>query len=244
MQQNFEPSNFERESTSIWSFKERGNWATHKGDYRGNCSPQVPRNLILKYTKKDDIILDPFCGSGTVMIECKLLKRKGIGIDINEKALRITNKRLNFDYNNNYNPKLIKANSVNLQKIIPSNKIDFIFVHPPYSDIIKYSEDIQEDMSKMSLNDFFVQINLFSKECFRVLKKGKFCSILIGDIRKQGNVIPLGFYLMNIFIKSGFQLKEIIIKEQHNCKMIDYWKNKNINFYLLAHEYIFVLKKI
>ena len=50
MQQNFEPINFNMESTSVWSFKERGTWATHTGDYRGNCPPQVPRNLILKYT--------------------------------------------------------------------------------------------------------------------------------------------------------------------------------------------------
>lgn len=69
---------FELETTTIWSFKERGNWATHKGDYRGNCSPQIPRNLILKYTRENDIILDPFCGSGTTMIETKLLNRRGI----------------------------------------------------------------------------------------------------------------------------------------------------------------------
>ena len=86
-------------------------------------------------------------------------------------------------------------------------------------------------------------MKLFSEECFRILKKGKICSILIGDVRKKGNIIPLGFYLMNIFIRSGFTLKEIIIKEQHNCTMTNYWQNRNINFYLLAHEYIFVLKK-
>ena len=78
---------------------------------------------------------------------------------------------------------------------------------------------------------------------FQGSKKNKICSILIGDVRKNKNVIPLGFYVMNIFIQTGFTLKEIIIKEQHNCKMTGYWKNKNMDFYLLAHEYIFVLKK-
>lgn len=74
----YNPKDFRLESTTIWSFKERGNWATHNGDYRGNCAPQVPRNLILKYTEEGDIVLDPFCGSGTTMIETKLLNRKGI----------------------------------------------------------------------------------------------------------------------------------------------------------------------
>lgn len=234
----YNPKEFELEKTTIWSFKERGKWATHKGDYRGNCSPQVPRNLILKYTKENDIVLDPFCGSGTSMIECKLLNKKGIGIDVNVEVLKLAKSRLNFEYNTIYEPKLIKADSTNLQSIIPNEKIDFIFAHPPYADIIKYSEDI----SRSNLQEFLNQINLFSKECFRVLKKDKICSVLIGDIRKNKNVIPLGFYVMNIFIQTGFALKEIIIKEQHNCKKTDYWKNKSKDFYLLSHEYVFVLK--
>ena len=239
----YEPQNFTLENTSIWNFKERGRWATHKGDYRGNCPPQVPRNLILRYTDEKDIVLDPFCGSGTTMIECKLLNRKGIGIDVNVDALKLAKSRLDFKYKNNYEPKLIKGDSTNLHNIIPSNKIDFIFAHPPYANIIKYSKNIQEDISRLNLEDFLSRVNLFSKECFRILKKDKICSILIGDIRKNKNVIPLGFYIMNIFVQTGFSLKEIIIKEQHNCKMSDYWKNRKIDFYLLAHEYIFIFKK-
>ena len=73
MNLKYKPEQFQLEETTIWSFKERGNWATHKGDYRGNCSPQVPRNLILKYTQERDIVLDTFCGSGTTMIETILL---------------------------------------------------------------------------------------------------------------------------------------------------------------------------
>lgn len=239
----YNPKKFELENTSIWSFKERGNWATHRGDYRGNCPPQVPRNLILKYTREEDIVLDPFCGSGTSMIECKLLNRKGIGIDVNVESLKLAKSRLDFEHNNIYEPKLIRADATNLQKIIPSEKIDFIFAHPPYADIIKYSKDIKEDISRLNLKEYLNQMSLFSKECFRVLKKDKICSSLIGDIRKNKNVIPLGFYIMNMFIQTGFTLKEIIIKEQHNCKMTDYWKNKNMDFYLLEHEYVFIFKK-
>ena len=77
----YEPKNFKLETTSIWSFKERGKWATHKGDYRGNCPPQVPRNLLLKYTKENDIVLDPFCGSGTTLRVAREHNRKYIGMD-------------------------------------------------------------------------------------------------------------------------------------------------------------------
>ncbi len=128
---------------------------------------------------------------------------------------------------------------------MPNNCVDLIFAHPPYANIIKYSKDIKEDISRLELNEFLNQMKLFSKECFRILKRDKYCAVLIGDIRKNKNVIPLGFYIMNIFIETGFTLKEIIIKEQHNCKRTGYWsQNQNRDFYLLAHEYIFVMSKI
>ena len=239
----WQPEKFILENNSIWSFKERGIWATHKGDYRGNCCPQVPRNLLLKYTKEDDIILDPFCGSGTALIEAKLLKRYSVGVDVNENAIKKTYERVSFEYNQKYLPKIFKADSTNLNGVIKNDRVDFVFAHPPYADIIKYSDNIDNDISLLSVTAFLDKMNLFSKECFRILKKDKFCSILIGDIRKNGNIIPLGSLIMNQFINSGFTLKEIIIKEQHNCKMTSYWKNRNLNFYLLAHEYIYIFKK-
>lgn len=162
---------------------------------------------------------------------------------MNVETLKMAKERISFKSNNLYEPKLIRADSTNLKGIVPDNCIDFIFAHPPYANIIKYSKDIKEDLSRLELKEFLDQMKLFSKECFRILKKNKFCAVLIGDIRKNKNVIPLGFYIMNIFIETGFTLKEIIIKEQHNCKRTDYWgQNVNRDFYLLAHEYIFIFK--
>lgn len=233
---------YELQKTTLWSFKNRGDWATHKGDYRGNWSPHIPRNLILKYTKEGDTVLDCFVGSGTTLIECKILNRNGIGIDINPKALEITEERLSFDINNNSKQLLINTSAKEL-KIIKNSTIDFICTHPPYANIIKYSENLLGDMSLLSEQEFMNELNDVAKELHRVLKHNHYCSFMIGDIRRKGNVIPLGFMAMNTFVNNGFTLKEIIIKEQHNCKSTSYWLNKNINFYLLAHEYIFVFMK-
>lgn len=85
-----------------------------------------------------------------------------------------------------------------------------------------------------------------ANESYRVLKKDKYCAILMGDTRKKGYVIPLGFEVMKVFETAGFKLKEIIIKEQHNCKKTGFWKTNSIkyNFLLLQHEYLFVFKKL
>jgi DNA modification methylase len=84
-----------------------------------------------------------------------------------------------------------------------------------------------------------------AEEAYRVLKKDKYCAVLMGDTRKNGMVQPLAFETMNMFRLAGFNLKEIIIKEQHNCRATGYWKTNSIkyNFLLLAHEYLFVFKK-
>ncbi|PMP97219.1 MAG: DNA methylase, partial [Thermodesulfobacterium geofontis] len=82
-----QPVDFELEQTTVWSFPNRGTWATHQGNYRGNWAPQIPRNLILRYTQPSEWVLDPMVGSGTTLVECKLLGRNGIGVDINYEAL-------------------------------------------------------------------------------------------------------------------------------------------------------------
>ena len=70
--------------------------------------------------------------------------------------------------------------------------------------------------------------------------------ILMGDIRKKGHVIPLSFWVMDLFLQQGFSLKEMIIKEQHNCRATGFWKTNSVkyNFLLLAHEHLFVFHKI
>lgn len=233
-------NSFNEEVTSVWSFKERGEWATHKGDYPGNCSPYVVKNLLIKYSNKNDIVLDQFVGSGTTMIESLLLNRKTIGIDINDKALNITKSRIkNID--GKY--KLIKGDATKLK--LKNKSIDFICTHPPYMDIIKYSNGIRGDISLLSGEEFYNSIKLVAKESFRVLKEKCYCAILIGDVRKNGLIVPVGFNVMELFLNEGFLLKEIIIKEQHNCKSTDKWIEiaKKRNFLLIQHEYIFVFQK-
>jgi DNA modification methylase len=94
--EKYEPEDFKLETSTVWSFPDRGEWATHKGNYPANWSGYIPRNLILRYTNEDEVVLDPMVGSGTTLIECKLLNRRGIGIDINPAAIMLTRNRLDF----------------------------------------------------------------------------------------------------------------------------------------------------
>lgn len=239
------PDDFELEMTSHWSFPNRGNWATHDAKWRGNWSPYIPRNIILRYSKEGDKILDQFAGGGTTLVEAKLLKRNIIGVDVNDVAIERCIEKTNFPIEGDFGQVYIKKADARNLDFIASESVDLICTHPPYANIINYSEDIPNDLSLLGVNDFISEMKKVANECYRVLKPGKFCAILMGDARKNGHVIPLGFKTMEVFIESGLKLKEIIIKEQHNCRATGFWKTNSIkyNFLLLAHEYLFVFHK-
>lgn len=239
------PDDFELEMTTHWSFPKRGDWATHDAKWRGNWSPYIPRNIILRYSQEGDLLLDQFVGGGTTLVEAKLLNRDIIGIDINDVALERCREKTAFDYEPAKGKVYIKKGDARKLDEISNESIDLICTHPPYANIIKYSDGIDGDLSLLNVKDFLEQMKPVAEESFRVLKKGKFCAVLMGDTRQKGCMIPMSFDVMKIFQNVGFTLKELIIKEQHNCKATGYWKTNSVkyNFLLIAHEYLFVFKK-
>ncbi|MDD5770175.1 MAG: DNA methyltransferase [Candidatus Gracilibacteria bacterium] len=242
------PENFELECSTVWSFPRRGNWATHNSKYRGNWSPEVVRNLILRYSKEGDFLFDPMIGGGTTAIECKLLNRNLFAYDVNPNSIELTKQLLNFNSDFNSKVEINYSDAREKHGDLKDESIDFILTHPPYVDIIKYSDGkIKEDLSNIhSLDEFCDEIEKVAKECFRVLKKDKYCAILIGDTRRNKLYQPLAFKVMERFLKVGFVLKEDIIKEQHNCKATGFWvnKSKDANFLLIMHEHLFIFKKV
>jgi DNA modification methylase len=250
----YEPKDFSLEKTTVWSFEHRGNWATHRGNYRGNWAPQIPRNIILRYSEEDDLVLDQMLGSGTTLIECKLLGRNGIGVDINLDALMVAYNRLDFTYvTNGEQPattqKLYLGNAKSLDpRIIPDGSIDLIATHPPYANIIPYSKERENgDLSRVhSIDEFISEMKGVAKECLRVLKPGKHCAILIGDTHKHKHYVPIAYRVLEVFLNQGFILREDIIKEQwHTQTMRGQWNtNRNLDFLLTFHEHLFIFRKL
>ena len=241
----WEPEDFELEMTTHWSFPKRGNWATHDAKWRGNWSPYIPRNILLRYSKENDLVLDQFAGGGTTLVEAKLLNRNIIGIDVNDLALERCREKTLFEHEGAEGKVYIRKGDARNLDFIKDNSIDLICTHPPYANIIQYSENIAEDLSLLRVKDFLEEMKAVATESYRVLKKDRFCAVLMGDTRQKGHMISMSFDVMRIFEEAGFKLKELIIKEQHNCKATGYWKTNSIkyNFLLIAHEYLFVFIK-
>ncbi len=241
------PKEFIAETTTVWSFKSRGVWATHNGNYRGNWSPYIPRNVISRYSKENDLVVDYFCGAGTTAVECKLLNRDFIGVDINPHAITLAETNLDFEIPSSESTPQITLRTGDARKLdfIGPNTVDLICAHPPYSNIIQYTDKRNGDLSHLEYEDFLTAMSRVAQESFRILKDNHFCAILIGDMRKNKNVIPLGFWTINKYLEAGFDIKDLIIKRQHNCKTTGFWYNNSIkfNFLLLAHEYLVIFQK-
>ena len=138
-------------------------------------------------------------GSGTTLVEAKLLNRNAVGVDINPQSVSISETSLQFQCETSAKIFTKDGNATDLH-FIKDSCIDFICTHPPYANIIKYSKGIEGDISLLYVDEFLEEMSKVAEESFRVLKKGKMCAVMIGDIRRYGKVFPLGFRVMECFL--------------------------------------------
>lgn len=244
---------------SLWIISERDKGGKHSNYYHGNFIPQIPNQLIRRYTKEGDLVLDLFMGSGTTLYECEMLNRDFIGFDINPDIIDFVecnmheNSTIRYHINNcdvTHKECFDKYISKNLTQQ-NRQKVDFIIAHPPYLDIIKFT-DRDDDLSKISdLNVFIDKFISAINNGLNYLENDKYFAIVVGDIYKKSEIVPLGFYLMYA-IKKNFnvKLKGIIVKniEGNRGKLgqQNIWKYRALksDYFLFKHEYIIVFKKI
>lgn len=240
---------------SLWIIDKRDNSGAHSGDYHGNFVPQIPHQLFSRYTKKGDWILDPFMGSGTSLIEAQRMCRNSIGIELQHTVAEEAFNRIKTEHRNDCTVKVVSGDSrtVNIEKLLESvgiKKLQFVIMHPPYWDIIRFSEDLNDLSNTTNLDEFLDSFGQVIDNSTKYLEKNRYCACVIGDKYANSQVVPLGFHCMNTFIEKGFLLKAILVKNFGETKgkanRQGIWRYRAISsdFYIFKHEYIFILKKV
>ena len=243
---------------SLWEFASRDKSNGHSYDYHGNFIPQIATQLFERFTKKNDVILDFFFGSGTSGIEALNMQRRCIGVELKQDMVdyvskKFTKKELVTDVNiiqgDSASDIIVEKVKARLE-IMGKKQAQFCVLHPPYDDIIKFS-DKKEDLSNCeTTEEFYDLFEKVAKNAYELLEKGRFATLIIGDEYKNSKVVPLGFECMKRMENAGFITKAIVVKnvtgnEKAKGKTANLWRYRALKygFNIFEHEYIMTFRK-
>jgi len=247
---------------SLWLIGERDKSGAHNNAYHGNFIPQIPNQLMRRFTKKGDVILDAFLGNGTTLIESKRLERHGIGIELLPEVARSAMRYINSESLNSGKvfTEIIIADSTTketYEKVLDSLKkmgqknVHLIILHPPYHDIIKFSNRKEDLCNAATVEEFTKKFGDVIENFSDLLERNRYLAIIIGDKYTNGEWVPLGFYLMQETLKrgNGLKLKSILVKNMVNNRaklnQEHLWRYRALvgGFYIFKHEYILLFQK-
>lgn len=243
---------------TLWEFPNRDKSNGHSYDYHGNYIPQIAQQLYERFTKKGDIVLDMFFGSGTSGIEAINMKRRCIGVELKQELVdyvsqKFDPKTLVTDVNIICGDSASSDIGYKIQdrlEVMGRDKAQFLVLHPPYDDIIKFS-DKKEDLSNCATTEEFYDLfEEVARNGYEKLEKGRFAALIIGDKYAKGQYYPLSFGCMERMNRAGFITKAIIVKdiqgnEKAKGKQANLWRYRALygGFYIFKHEYVMVFKK-
>lgn len=210
---------------SIVSYPDRGSYG--RNTYRGNCSGKLIEDIINQYKLRG--LSDFMVGSGTT-----------------EDVVRETGLRGTFaDLNRGFD----------MMSMDVPERAENIFWHPPYHDMVVYSDSqykaadveratglsadiiLADDLSRCaSWEEFVKKMNHCMLKQFAALEKGGRMFTLVGDMKRRGKL----FSMILDLVKPG-TVENIIIKAQHNC-----WSERQSysgTFVPIVHEYLLVTRK-
>ena len=197
--------------------------------FHGLFIPEIPYQFIKRFTKKGEMVWDCFGGSGTTKKVADLLNRKCIINDINPQEKYIT-----------------KADSTNFN---PGSKVQLVFMHPPYHNIIKYSSKKEDGSNHKSISEFLDWFEKVVKNVTPHLEKNRFLILVCGNLYQDGEEQTLGVWCKDIIRKYNFKCKSHIIKDYGETKggsknfNLNYYRQLKCNFNNFYGDNIFILQK-
>ena len=219
------------QTTTIWDYPSQhyGEGMQGNKEYVGATPSYVIWNLLQRYTRPGDTVIDPMCGSGTTLDVCADTAREGIGFDLAPTRADIT-----------------QADARKLPQ--ESNSVDFEFIDPPYSTHVKYS-GLKQCIGELSAqeDEYYKAMGKVISELHRVLKKNRYMALYVSDSFEKGKPFcAIGFELFAM-MRQKFDPVDIISVVRHNksLKMANWHKAAaEENFFLRGFNYLFIMKKV
>jgi SAM-dependent methyltransferase len=220
----------ELQTTTLWDYPSQHYGTTVQGDpsYVGATPSYVIWNLLERYTKANDLVVDPMCGSGTTLDVARDLNRRALGYDVAP-----------------YREDIFRADARALP--LETAKADFVFVDPPYSTHVAYSEEPQ-CIGKLDALEpgYYEAMEGVIGEIYRILRPGRYMGLYVSDsYQKKKPFAPIGFRLFSI-LEGYFEAVDIVAVVRHNRTL----KRRHFhteavkgNYFLRGFNYLFIMRK-
>lgn len=245
---------------SLWLLGARAKDGPHAGDYWGNFVPQIPRQVLLRFTKAGEVAVDLFSGMGTTLIECRHLGRHGIGLELNSEVAERSRARIALADNPGgiTTPALVgdatapEGLALVRQELarLGREDADCLFLHPPYYNIIRFGDDPRDLCNAPDLACFLAGFRRAAANALALLRPGRFLALVVGDVYAKGELVPLGFECLNVCRGLGLALKAINVKdiqgnERGKGKNENLWRYRALKqgFSIFKHEYVLIFQK-
>ena len=209
----------------------------------------IIRKALLVYSKKGDIVLDPFAGHATRMTACFRMGRNYIGYDVCEEFLKlnreIAERFVSGALINENAPTITLRHHTSECLVENSNSVDFVFSCPPYWDLEKYGNQPHQLSNITSYPRFLEAMKRVMTSCARVLKPNHYFGLVIADFRKDKRLYPFHSNLLHIGLQIGFKLHDIIIIQKCKVPIVSHFTNQCADYKRMgiAHEFLLVFKK-
>jgi len=252
-------ANTEIITDSLWVIPERDKSGAHTGYLHGNFIPQIPRQAMLRFTSKGDIVIDTFLGSGTTLIECKRLGRHGIGIELLPDVAAKAERQVSMQDNpHRISTKVISGDSRDAGVIervrlaveeLGRRRAQLLVMHPPYHDIIKFSDNPADLCNARSTEEFLAWFKIAVENTYELLDRKHYLVVVIGDKYTNSEWVPLGFYICKTVMDCGYKLKSIVVKNMTGNRAKrnreNLWRYRALKggFYIFKHEYVLFFRK-
>ena len=218
------------QTATLWDYPSQHYGIGMQGDkdYAGATPSYIIWNLLQRYTKPGDLVIDPCAGSGTTLAVARDLARKARGFDLAP-----------------YHTEIELADARHLP--LADKSVDFVFIDPPYSTHLDYSDDAR-CIGKLDAESgtYYEAMEKVIEEIDRVLKDGKYMALYVSDSFKKGKpLMPIGFELF-MRLREFFEPVDIISVTRHNAKLNKgnfHKAAEEENFFLRGFNYLFIMKK-
>lgn len=216
--------------TTLWEYpsQDYGDEQQGKPGYKGATPSYIIWNLLQRYTQPKNLVIDPCAGSGTTLDVARDLQRRALGYDLNPQRSDI-----------------FRADARKLP--LEDAKADFVFIDPPYSTHIHYSDD-PRCIGKLDAAgpEYYQAMDQVISEIHRILRPGSHMALYVSDSYVKGKgFFPIGFELFAL-MRKRFEPVDIVAVVRHNktLNMGNYRAAaEEGNFFLRGFNYLFIMRK-